>query len=194
MEPITDFNFEDDKSLNKFLSDERPKLTLMLQKRYGLSEDDAKDVFQESSYAFLQNAKAGKVDSLTCTLSTYLGSICINKARKLLRDRHVTTSFDDMVENPEWAKYDADQVERILGLSDDVITEKQKLTLRKLVSSLPSPCEEILWGYYDDNLSIDTLATLLNYKNADTVKSRKSQCMSKLRKRFEELKSLFYDK
>lgn len=66
--------------------------------------------------------------------------------------------------------------------------------MRDLVQELPKPCDDILWYFYGDNLSLQTIADLLDYNNANSVKTTKSRCMSKLKEKFDQIKSEFYDK
>jgi len=188
-----DFEIPDEKVLSHFFEHERRKILVILQSRLGLGTEDAEDIYQNSCIALFQNIHAGKLDNLTASLSTYFTSICLNQAKKFLRDRHSLTSFDGIIEQTQQDEYSASQIELILGLSESDITAEQKKMMRDIVQDLPSPCEEILWAYYGDNLSMKEIAPLVGYSNADGVKARKSQCMSKLKERFEKLKSLFYD-
>lgn len=62
--------------------------------------------------------------------------------------------------------------------------------MRDLVQNLPKPCDDILWYYYGDNLDMQTIADLLEYKNSTTVKSTKHRCMSKLKEKFDLIKMI----
>jgi len=60
------------------------------------------------------------------------------------------------------------------------------------VKNLPSPCNELLWGYYGDGYSMKKLAEKLNYANENTVKVTKHRCCEKFRIKYTEMsKSLF---
>ena len=65
------------------------------------------------------------------------------------------------------------------------------IEVQKIVADLPSPCYELLWGFYRDSLSIKELTKMFNYSNENTLKVTKHRCCEKFRKRYNELKSNF---
>jgi len=183
----------DDRLLSQFFEQERRKIIVVLQNRLGIVKEDAEDIYQNSCIALFENIHNGKLKTLTSSLSTYFMSVCLNQGKKFLRDSQQGASLEEMPETVNEDEYSSTQIELILGLSGTDINEEQKAEMRKIVEDLPSPCEEILWGYYGDNLSLKEIMPLIGYTSVEGVKSRKSQCMSKLKERFEKLKSLFYD-
>ena len=48
------------------------------------------------------------------------------------------------------------------------------------ISRLPKDCQRLLKLYYFKEYDMTSIARELNYKNADTAKSKKSVCMKKL--------------
>ena len=52
--------------------------------------------------------------------------------------------------------------------------------LNLAISHLPEKCAMIIRFFYYDNMSMDTIATLLGYNAAVTVRNRKAQCMKQL--------------
>ena len=87
-----------------------------------------------------------------------------------------------------------EQVDKILMLEsdDEILQERKEALVRNIVRDLPSPCDELLWGYYRDGFSMKDLAEKLNYASENTVKVTKHRCCEKFRNRFNEcLKSLF---
>jgi DNA-directed RNA polymerase specialized sigma subunit len=48
-----------------------------------------------------------------------------------------------------------------------------------IFSKMNDTCKQILNLFYYEKKSMEEIATILNYKNADTVKSKKSRCISK---------------
>ena len=70
--------------------------------------------------------------------------------------------------------------------------EKKEELVRNIVRNLPSPCDEILWGYYRDGYSMKTLAEKFDYASETSAKVTKHRCCEKFRFRFNEMvKSLF---
>lgn len=192
MAKINIFEIPDEKLLNTFFEQQRNKTLIVLQNRLSLSVDDAEDIYQEACIALYQNIQSGKLSELTASLSTYFTQICLNKGLKMRDRRPDIISFDTSIENSEEDNYSTSQIEVILGLGDD-ITPEQKNIMRDIVEDLPSPCEEILWSYYGDGLQMSEIANLIGFNGSDSVKSKKSQCMSKLKERFTRLIKEFYE-
>lgn len=183
--------------LEKFVREQRDKTRRYLQNRYSLSEDEFDDVFQDSLIILWKNISEQKVDAegLGMSSSTYFMAICRNKTMELLRSKskYITTPYEI---NPSKEHYDflEEQVERILSLDNDnekAQNEKEAL-VREILMNLPSPCNELLWGYYDAGHSMRMLAEMFNYASENTVKVTKHRCCEKFRKRYKErMESLF---
>ncbi|MDE7025668.1 MAG: sigma-70 family RNA polymerase sigma factor [Paramuribaculum sp.] len=175
-----------ERELNRFFERERKRNVVYLQGRYHLSYEDAEDIYQDSCLALFKNIQDGKLVSLTAKLSTYFTQICIFQTLKKIRDEKQIDSLDN-------GQYDSDKVDELLGL-DGGVTIAQQLKMEEIINNLPEPCDKILWAYYYDNLSMSEIAPLIGYNGADSVKSKKSQCMGKLKKRFDQqTKEDYYD-
>ena len=48
-----------------------------------------------------------------------------------------------------------------------------------IFSKMTDSCRQILHLFYFEKMPMDKIAVTLNYKNADTVKSKKNRCISK---------------
>ena len=188
---------ENERKLEKFAKEQWQKTRAYLISRYSLSEDECADVFQDSLVILWKNINENKVDSkdLGLSSSTYFMTICRNKTMELLRSKskYVTTPYE-INPNKDHHDYQEDQVERILSLEDareNVQKEKEAL-VRDIVKNLPSPCNELLWGYYGDGYSMKILAEMFNYASENAVKVTKHRCCEKFRIRYSEMsKSLF---
>ncbi len=188
---------ENERKLEKFAKEQWQKTRVYLISRYSLSEDECADVFQDSLVILWKNINENKVDSkdLGLSSSTYFMTICRNKTMELLRSKskYVTTPYE-INPNKDHHNYQEDQVERILSLEDareNVQKEKEAL-VRDIVKNLPSPCNELLWGYYGDGHSMKMLAEMFNYASENAVKVTKHRCCEKFRVRYSEMsKSLF---
>jgi len=188
---------EKEKRLEKFAKEQWQKTRAFLLSRYSLSEDECADVFQESLIILWRNIKENKVEAegLGMSSSTYFMTICRNKTMELLRNKskYITTPYEI---NPSKEHYDyqGEQIEKILSLENDSMNaQKEKEALvRDIVKDLPSPCNELLWGYYGDGHSMKMLAEMFNYASENAVKVTKHRCCEKFRKRYNEsVKSLF---
>ena len=186
---MSNFKIKYDASeLNRFADKEWKKILNFLQNRYGLSEDDCKDVFQEAFIILYENIQSGKLTELTSSLSTYFVSICRNKALEFLRGSSRFIAEDDELSISLMSgEIQEEKLESLLSLEDYYIIERQKEDLvRSIVKDLPSPCNELLWGFYRDNLSLKALADMYNYSEG-SAKVTKHRCCEKFRIRYNEL-------
>lgn len=165
-----------ERDFNAFFTKERMKTVALLCGRYNFSKDSAEDVYQESCIALFQNIKDGKLVSLTHSLSAYFTKICIFQALKKIRD---VKSFDSL----DNGQYDSSKVDELLGLDGEYTVEQQQ-AMEDIINHLPPPCDIILWTYYYDNMSMNEIAKVIGFKNSDSVKAKKTQCMKKLKDRF----------
>ena len=154
----------DEKLLDKFAKVQRNKTIAYLKKQFSLPSDDCEDIFQEAFITLYNNIQEGKLKELTSSISTYFMAICKNKTLELLRNRgkYVISSFDVNVGGQ--ITFLDEQVDKILMLAEDneVIQERKEALVRNIVRDVPSPCDELLWGYYRDGFSMRDLAEKLN--------------------------------
>lgn len=145
-----------------------------LQKEFGLTSDDAVDIFQMSVIALYDNVATGRLSILTSTLQTYLYSIARHKAMEHLRaqKRYVYV----------------DPVQRIIidmsEPSDHTHREVQLTLACRSLEDLGEPCQSLLVLYYYHDKSMDEITTIMNYKNSDTTKNQKYKCLKRLQNIF----------
>lgn len=175
---------EKTKELNRFLKSEKNRLVNWLKKRFSFSDEVAEDIFQEASitlYLCLQN---GKIQEPSVP---YFWRISINLSMKALRDHPAFESLDDR-------RYDSGKIEELLAWNQEGLSRGQSALMRDMVRRLPHPCEEILWSFYGDGMSLADIAVMLGYKNAAVVKTIKGNCIQKLKTTFDKNKEeMFYD-
>ena len=183
-------NKYNERELNAFASKEWPKVLNFLKNRFGIEEDDCKDIFQESFIILYTNRQSGKLQELTASLSTYFTSICKNKALEFLRGSSRSVNVDsEMSLSLMDGEVKTEKIEALLALDEgDSALEAQKEELvQSIVKDLPSPCNELLWGFYRDNLSMKSLAEMFNYSSESSAKVTKHRCCEKFRARYTEL-------
>lgn len=181
--------FLSEKVLIEFIEKMRPYSIAYIKKEFSMTDDDAEDLFQDSFLALFQNVKSGKLKKLTSSLSTYFISICRNKALKMMRQQKKCTKIDVDFLKTENEIEKADIIIDIYELNSS-LEEKKLLLARKLVSELPSPCNELLWGVYRDNLPLKVLAEMYNY-TAGSIKVVKHRCCEKFKKKYIELEQKY---
>lgn len=182
----------DNAALDRFASAEWSKTLNYLSKSFGLSQEDCKDVFQESFIILYRNISEGKLEELNSSLSTYFTSICRNKAMEMLRGIAKMSVVDDETSlSLIDGEFKEDKLNRLIALDDNELENEKQDMIDSIVNDLPSPCNELLWGYYRDELSLKTLAQMYNY-SVGSIKVVKHRCTEKFRARYQNLvKKLF---
>ena len=137
------------------------------------SYDEARDIFQEAMIALYQKAKSDSF-VLTSQIKTYVYSICRRLWLKRLQQLGKTTNG---IENFE-----------AIAVEDDVeIYERRNAELGimdRALNSLGEPCKSLLEAFYIERKSMDQIALLFGYTNADNAKNQKYKCLMRLKKLF----------
>ncbi len=137
------------------------------------SYDEARDIFQEAMITLYQKAKSGSF-VLTSQIKTYLYSVCRRLWLKRLQQLGKTTNG---IENYE-----------TVVVEDDVeIHERQNAELGimdRALNSLGEPCKSLLEAFYIEKKSMDQIALMFGYTNADNAKNQKYKCLIRLKKLF----------
>mgnify|MGYP004446306215 CR=1 FL=1 len=176
----------DERLLGRFMQEQRKKNISLMTRHYSMSTDDAEDIYQDACIALFKNIKDGKLVDLSAQLSTYFTQICVFQSLKQIRDYKRMVSIND-------GQYDSEKVEELLGFGEPEITIEQQDSMADIINHMPPPCNVILWSFYYENLSMAAIAHLVNFNGADSVKAKKSQCMSKLKKEYSNrIKDVFY--
>lgn len=191
---ISLFRHKDNKVLEQFIIAQKEKAIAFLQGQFSLPSADCEDIFQEAIITLYNNIKNGKLENLTSSISTYFMGICRNKAYEFMRGKGkiITTPYE--ITTGSQKSFLDEQVEKILLLESESesLQKKKEALVRDIVRDLPSPCDELLWGYYRDGFSMKILADRFNYASENAVKVTKHRCCEKFRNRYNEcVKSLF---
>jgi RNA polymerase sigma factor (sigma-70 family) len=151
-----------------------------LRKMYN-DDDLLKDIYQDATIVLYENAKKSNF-KLTCSIQTYLNSICRNRLLVLRRNKVkpiiVSEEFDPNIS--DWfveEKYDEEKEERLTAIEKAL--EKMK--------EAGSQCYQILKMQYYERFSMDKIAKLLGLANARSSKSQASKCRSKLKELHSQL-------
>lgn len=182
---------ETDKSLALRFEEIRRKTIPFLRYRYGhqLRDEDLEDIFRDSCIVVYKNAKAGKLDNMTSTLSTYQTRICINLCHKLI-ERKKGISMIPLADNA-----DDLQDSRVLSLDkvsflSETVSESEcddseaVYQVREVLKKIGEKCRHILMGMYADHFKQEVIAAQLGYTNADTVKAIAYRCKKRFREMF----------
>jgi len=174
---------------NRFLADVREAALQYAYKRFGLSGLDIEDLVQEALLTMFNNVQSGKLTSLTCNLKTYVIGILKNIALMRLREKNpfvgdINLSDDEDTVDP----IDLEVAKAALRkwLENDGEAELRENAVHDIVINMTDPCKTILWSYYWEGKSMKDIAEVMDYKNADVAKSKKSLCMTKVKAALEE--------
>lgn len=176
--------------LNEFASQQWGKARSFLRKTYSLTEDESKDVFQEAFITLFTQIKDGSFVEREAKMSTYFTRICMNKAHEYLRQKGKAVSpQDELSLSILSGEILSEQIDSLIGLEADSsnIQSQKEALVEQIIRKLDEPCDKLLWGFYWDNLSLGTLAEMLGYKGANSIKVIKHRCVEKFRNRFESL-------
>lgn len=191
-------NITNSQKLNAFLAKEKSKVISYLRRTFSsYREEDIDDIFQDSSISLYNNILEGKYTSQeNASLLTYFISICRNNANSFRRveenNPEKVVSFSSIGDSgkEEW-KDDAIDNERVNSLlemtSDDedpMALDNMEKRIREIVAGLNRKCEQLIWGVYRDNLTMDTLAKMLGFSSSDSAKTQKNKCMNSFREKF----------
>ncbi len=146
--------------------------------KHTLSEDESFSAYSDTILAALENIRNTHFQA-RASLKTYLYQIFHNKCVDLLRKR---TTNKNTVHRHEYIS------DSLMLLSDTARSVVQKLIdkadwdlLKEKLKELEDKCRQLLmfWG---ENYSDKEIASLLNYKTADVVKTSRLRCLERLRK------------
>ena len=145
--------------------------------KHALSEDESFNAYSDTILAALDNINNAHFEA-RASLKTYLYQIFHNKCVDLLRKR---TTNKNTVHRAEMIS------DRLMQLSDSarsivqtLIDKADRNRLREKLNELEEKCRQILtfWG---DNYSDKEIASFLQYKTADVVKTSRLRCLERLR-------------
>lgn len=172
--------------VRKWYNKVRPMFVNTLRKRFSqLDYDTIENLYQDAFLAVYENLQAGRVREDT-SWSSYIIQIGIYLATKELRHSGITDSIYEFGgDNEEGHQQISRTVELLLS---QLTTEDESLyqnvnalsLLGEELNYTPEPCNSIIRLFYYDDMSMEEIAVAVNFKNATTAKSKKSQCMKTL--------------
>ena len=140
-------------------------------KNYGLSREELKDVFQDTIIAFYENIASGKLEYLSSDVKTYLFAIgkrqASNHKRNLFKIGNLSTDNDIKAILTDIAE----EMEQPNELEDVV---------KKVLSELPEQERKILELFYYEKKSMEEIASIMGYANANSMKKKKSLILKKV--------------
>jgi RNA polymerase sigma factor (sigma-70 family) len=140
----------------------------------GGSETEAKDVFQDAVVVLYRKIQDDTF-ILSCKIQTFLYSVSRNLWLNEIRSKSILSPEEEIrdraVEITETDEEDNDIRTRISQLNQSL-------------EKLGEPCAGLLRMFYIDHLSMQDIASRLNYTNSDNAKTQKYKCLMRLKKLF----------
>ena len=127
------------------------------------------DIYQDALIVLYEKSQELSFE-LTCSVQTYINSVCrnqiLNRFKKDAKMLSFTEEFDPTIE--DYIDEEVDEIE------DDRI----KLISPSLENMKPlgGPCYEILKRYYYNKQSMKEIASEMNYTNSANAKNQKARC------------------
>jgi|JI6StandDraft_1071083.scaffolds.fasta_scaffold23386_5 RNA polymerase sigma factor (sigma-70 family) len=176
-------NFTDNQLLKVMLTNDEAHSCIYLQhksycikflKKRGASENDALDIYQDATIVLYENNRNPKF-RLTCSIQTYLNSVCYNQLLAKGKSNYSTKVIhtDDIDENiKDWFEEESElvdsKIERLLNEFENMKANRDK-------------CYERLRLFYYDNLSMTEIALNQGLTNADNAKNQINRCRNQLK-------------
>jgi RNA polymerase sigma factor (sigma-70 family) len=132
------------------------------------------DLYQDAMIVLHQKVKDPSFQ-LTCSIQTYINSICRNQLLNKFKEKsRFISNGDDF--DPGISDWFEDEFE------DE--KENRLTTLEKALDHLKEKgekCYEILTRFFYQKQSMDEIAAAMGYTNGDNVKNQKSRCQKKMK-------------
>lgn len=146
---------------------------------YNVDHNSLLDVYQDAIIILYNHIKNNKLDELQSSIEAYLFGITKNlllkKIKKNKKIDYVEAVDDRYLESVNFNIYSDE--------NDDLNQQK----LQKAFAKLGVNCREILTLFYYERYSLESIQNELSYGSTGAVKSRKYQCLKKLKDIFRSM-------
>lgn len=163
---IDDIIAKNERAIKQLYDMYRDMFIRYFTKTYSIQEADAAEIYQESFLAMYQNVVNGKVTTITSSLKTYLFRIGKHKTYNRFRDAKPTIELHSSM--PDTDSEDGELIQEVVY---------------EVVFAMENPCSRLLSLFYWERKNMKEIAGIMNYKNEQVAKNRKSSCMKKLKER-----------
>jgi len=152
------------------------------KRKYHLTEDESFDAYSDTILSAIEKISNGSFERAS-SLKTYLYKIFQNKCVDLLRKKttnknkvHQTVSITDML------LHESDMAKSILQRLAD---EADEQLLKQRLTMLGDSCRQLL-QLSAEGISDREIASMMEYKTADVVKTSRLRCLEKLRRLYNQ--------
>jgi len=167
------FTSDYEQALGSFYDNQKKSFMNWARARFSVDDDTLVDVYQDAVIVLYNRVIKKNTGEIKSSPESYLFGIAKNlllknaiKQKKMVSTDNVYNFVPDEGETELTKKYDDDH---------------DKMKIDTAMSKLDEGCRKILYLYYYRRCKLDAIVEQLGYENTDVVKSRKYQCMKKLR-------------
>lgn len=163
----------DSNVMEKVYNENRNEFVNWSIKKFGISEEDALDHYQDVITLFYEKVMNGSVEEINSSIKTYLFGIGKNKVRQ---------QFDKQSRHE---KHEEGLAEHYLFLAKDVqlnkVFEESKNGVAKVFDTIGEACKKILQLFYFDKKPMNEIAKVLGHKSEGVSRTTKKRCLEKIR-------------
>lgn len=164
---------QEDKALEEVYNSYRTPFINWALKKGNCSKEDAIDLFQVSVVILYENVISGKIEKLD-NLKSYLFTIGRNKIlehyRSIKKNKHQSLESKNLLHSVFIQENEID---------DSTVDEFE--LMHESILELGDPCGTLLQNFYFKKMDLKEIARHMNYKNSDTVKTKKFKCIQRLK-------------
>ncbi|WKN30000.1 sigma-70 family RNA polymerase sigma factor [Porifericola rhodea] len=172
---ITQIKLGDEESIVAVYQSHRSGFIQWAQATYKTDEPTAADAFQDAVICLHHNIVQGKLETLSCSLKTYLFAIGKNILRKKIqKDAIMDSHIFDHEESVAIENLYAEPL-------DSFASNDRQRFVATLMEKIGEPCKTILKLFYFKGFSMSAIAKTLEYKNENVAKTQKLRCLTTLK-------------
>lgn len=149
-------------------------------------EEANKDIYQDAVILFIEKMRGNKLTLENTTIQTYLNSICRNQVLVRLKKKNKPVAMED-----DWESRYSDNYTDWYDDQSEIKNQRISIIMEELdrMKEKGQVCYELLRKAFFENRTMENIASLMNYTNADNAKNQSYRCRERLKKQvFERLK------
>jgi RNA polymerase sigma factor (sigma-70 family) len=149
---------------------------------YDSNRDEIEDIYQDALIVLYEKIKDGNFE-LSCSIQTYLNSICYNQLLRVSKINQRTTPIETTDDDDDTYSKHEGGIDDWFPIDVHVNTERLERINDALqtMKTVKGDCYELLIQFFYHKKTMAQLATIFNYKDADTAKNLKARCQKKLK-------------
>ena len=174
-----------DESSATLLYDKHKDYCLRFMNKMYWDEETNKDIYQDAITLFIEKMRGNKLTLENTSIQTYLNSICRNQVLVRLKKNNKALLIGDDLDNNFSENY-TDWFDEQTEFQDERI--KVIMEELDLMKDRGQVCFELLKKVFFENKTMEAVARLMNYTNADNAKNQSYRCRERLKRQvFERL-------